>query len=159
MQNYKSHQIQSYHQTIQSTVKTGSPNWSPPLKEPHRYWPGTVALHEIRTYQKSTKLLIHRLPFQCLIHKIAQDFKTDLHFQCNTILTLQEAVEYYLISLSEDTNLYCIHAKCVTIMPKNMQLAHHICGERSWKLPSSLTLSTFRTTTSSQSENMLLKTL
>ena len=67
------------------------------------------------------------LPFQNLIHEIAQDFKTDLHFQSNAILTLQEAAEYYLVSLFEDTNLCCIHAKYITIMPK----AHHIHGERS----------------------------
>ena len=50
------------------------------VKKPHRYKPGTVALREIRRYQKSTELLIRKLPFQRLVHEIAQDFKADLHF-------------------------------------------------------------------------------
>merc|ERR1712150_40357 len=48
------------------------------VKKPHRYRPGTVALREIRRYQKSTELLIRKLPFQRLVREIAQDFKTDL---------------------------------------------------------------------------------
>ncbi|CAI7920482.1 unnamed protein product [Closterium sp. NIES-53] len=48
------------------------------VKKPHRYRPGTVALREIRKYQKSTELLIRKLPFQRLVREIAQDFKTDL---------------------------------------------------------------------------------
>ena len=112
-------------------MKTRTPTVTHHMKKPHRYQTETVALCEIRTYQNSTKLLIHKLPFQCLTHEITQDFKTDLHFQSNAILTLQEAAEYYLFGLFEDTNLCCIHAKCVTIMPKDMQLAHHIRGERS----------------------------
>ena len=51
------------------------------VKKPHRYRPGTVALREIRRYQKSTELLIRKLPFQRLVREIAQDFKTDLRFQ------------------------------------------------------------------------------
>jgi len=50
------------------------------LKKPRRYKPGTVALREIRRYQKSTDLLIRKLPFQRLIHEIAQDFKSNVHF-------------------------------------------------------------------------------
>ncbi|KAK5640154.1 hypothetical protein RI129_010987 [Pyrocoelia pectoralis] len=85
------------------------------VKKPHRYRPGTVALREIRRYQKSTELLIRKLPFQRLVREIAQDFKTDLRFQ---------------IGLFEDTNLCAIHAKRVTIMPKDIQLARRIRGER-----------------------------
>ena len=100
------------------------------VKKPHRYQPGTVALQEIRRYQTSTELLIRKLPFQCLVQEIAQDFMIDLHFQSSAIMALQEASEYYLISLFEDSNLCCIHAKCVTIMPKDIQLAHRIHGEK-----------------------------
>ena len=50
------------------------------VNKPHWYWPGTIALREIRRYQKSTKLLIWKLPFQWLVREIAQDFKTDLRF-------------------------------------------------------------------------------
>ena len=100
-------------------------------KKPHRYRPGTVALREIRRYQKSTELLIRKLPFQRLVREIAQDFKTDLRFQSSAIMALQEASEYYLVGLFEDTNLCAIHAKRVTIMAKDVQLARRIRGERS----------------------------
>uniref|UniRef100_A0A8C9B8U2 Core Histone H2A/H2B/H3 domain-containing protein n=1 Tax=Phocoena sinus TaxID=42100 RepID=A0A8C9B8U2_PHOSS len=77
------------------------------VKKPHRYRPGTVALREIRRYQKkSTELLIRKLPFQRL------------------------ACEAYLVGLFEDTNLCAIHAKRVTIMPKDIHLARRIRGER-----------------------------
>ncbi|KUF90102.1 histone H3 [Phytophthora nicotianae] len=100
------------------------------VKKPHRYRPGTVALREIRKYQKSTDLLIRKLPFQRLVREIAQDYKTDLRFQSTAILALQEASEAYLVGLFEDTNLCAIHAKRVTIMPKDIQLARRIRGER-----------------------------
>ncbi|SCZ96763.1 BZ3500_MvSof-1268-A1-R1_Chr4-1g06710 [Microbotryum saponariae] len=95
------------------------------------YKPGTVALREIRRYQKSTELLIRKLPFQRLVREIAQDFKTDLRFQSSAIGALQEAAEAYLVSLFEDTNLAAIHAKRVTIQPKDIQLARRLRGERS----------------------------
>ena len=101
------------------------------IKKPHRYRPGTVALREIRRYQKSTELLIRKLPFQRLVREIAQEFKTELRFQSSAIAALQEASEAYLVSLFEDTNLCAIHAHRVTIMPKDMQLARRIRGERS----------------------------
>ena len=101
------------------------------VKKPHRYRPGTVALREIRRYQKSTDLLIRKLPFQRLVREIAQDFKSDLRFQGSAVLALQEAAEAYLVGLFEDTNLCAIHAKRVTIMPKDIQLARRIRGERS----------------------------
>ncbi|XP_011788439.1 PREDICTED: histone H3.3 [Colobus angolensis palliatus] len=97
---------------------------------PARCRPGTVALREIRRYQKSTELLIRKLPFQRLVREIAQDFKTDLRFQSAAIGALQEASEAYLVGLFEDTNLCAIHAKRVTIMPKDIQLARRIRGER-----------------------------
>ena len=99
-------------------------------KKPHRYRPGTVALHEIRRYQKSTELLIRRLPFQRLVREIAQDLKGRVNFASGTILALQEAAEVYLVGLFEDTNLCTIHAKRITIMPKDIQLACRIRGER-----------------------------
>ena len=107
------------------------PASAPVAPRPHRYKPGTVALREIRRYQKSTEVLIRRLPFQRLVREIAQDFKTDLRFQGSAVLALQEAAEAYLVGLFEDTNLCAIHAKRVTIMPKDIQLARRIRGERS----------------------------
>lgn len=82
---------------------------------------GTVALREIRRYQKSTELLIRKLPFQRLVREIAQDFKSDLRFQSSAIGALQESVEAYLVSLFEDTNLCAIHAKRVTIRKALLQ--------------------------------------
>ena len=107
-----------------------NPNLPAGITKPHRFRPGTVALCEIHRYQKSTELLIRRLPFQRLVREIAQDFKTDLRFALQTMAALQEATEAYLVGLFEDSNLCGIHAKWVTIMPKDIQLARHIHGER-----------------------------
>ena len=101
------------------------------MRKPRRYWPGTVALREIRRYQKSTELLIRKLPFQQLVREIAQDLsKMSIRFQSGAIIALQEASEAYLVGLLEDSNLCAIHAKRVTIMPKDIQLARRIRGER-----------------------------
>lgn len=96
------------------------------IKKPHRYRPGTVALREIRRYQKSTDLLMRKLPFQRLVREVASDFKNDLRFQLTALLALQEASEYYLVKIFEEANLCAIHAKRVTIMPKDMTLALRI---------------------------------
>uniref|UniRef100_A0A8C1JU95 Core Histone H2A/H2B/H3 domain-containing protein n=1 Tax=Cyprinus carpio TaxID=7962 RepID=A0A8C1JU95_CYPCA len=85
---------------------------------------------EILSDLSSTELLIRKLPFQRLVREIAQDFKTDLRFQSSAVMALQEASEAYLVGLFEDTNLCAIHAKRVTIMPKDIQLARRIRGER-----------------------------
>ena len=100
------------------------------IRRPHRYRPGTVALREIRKYQKSTELLIRKLPFQRLVRELSQDFITDLRFASSAVLALQEASEAYLVGLFEDTNLCALHSKRVTIMPKDIQLARRIRGER-----------------------------
>jgi len=100
------------------------------IKKPHRFRPGTVALREIRKYQRTTELLIRKLPFQRLVREISNDFKQDMRFHSQALLALQEAAEAYLVGLFEDTNLCAIHAKRVTIMPKDLQLARRIRGER-----------------------------
>ena len=105
-------------------VRTGG------LKKPMRYRSGTVALREIRRYQSTTELLIRKLPFSRLVREVAQDCKTGLRFQPQAIGALQEAAEAYLVGSFEDTNLCAIHAKRVTIMPKDIQLARRIRGER-----------------------------
>ena len=100
------------------------------VKKTRKYQSGTVALQEIWQFQKSTELLIRKLPFSRLVCEIAlQVGKTDLYFQGSTIICLQEAAEAYVVSLMEDANLCTIHVKQVTIMPKDIQLAHHIQGE------------------------------
>lgn len=96
-----------------------------------RYRPGTLALREIRHFQKSTDLLLRKLPFARLIKEISLDFvgpEYGLRWQLNAILALQEALETYLVHLLEDTNLCAIHAKRVTIMQKDMQLARRLRG-------------------------------
>ena len=100
------------------------------VKKPHRYRPGTVALREIRRYQKSTELLIRKAPFHRLVREISQDFSNDKRYKGTSVLALQEAAEAHLVGLFEDTNLCAIHGKRVTIMPKDIQLARRIRGER-----------------------------
>ncbi|KAF5313013.1 hypothetical protein D9619_003711 [Psilocybe cf. subviscida] len=100
-----------------------------PVKKPHRFRPGTVALREIRRYQKTTELLIRKLPFQRLVREIAQNYKTDLRFQTSAVMALQEAAEAYLVGLFEDINSAAIHAKRVTIMPRDIALARRLRGE------------------------------
>ena len=88
---------------------------SPPAQRNFRYRPGTIALREIRRYQRMTDQLIPRLPFQRLVKEIASAFRVELYFQSAAIEALQEASEAYLVGLFEDTNLCAIHAKRVTI--------------------------------------------
>ena len=102
------------------------------VKKPHRYRPGTVALREIRRFQKTTDVLIRKAPFQRLVREIAYKLfpnRSDLRFQSIAVLALQEAAEAYVVGLMEDTNLAAMHAKRVTIMPRDMILARRIRGE------------------------------
>ena len=85
----------------------------------------TVALREIRRYQKNTDLLLRKLPFQRLVREIAQDIRQDIRFQSTAILALQEASEAYLVGFFEETNLIAMHAKRVTIMAKDIQRRGH----------------------------------
>lgn len=106
------------------------------VKKPHRYRPGTVALREIRRYQKSTDLLIRKAPFQRLVREIyghiasVSHVPSEYRWQGTSILALQEASEAYHVGLFEDTNLCALHSKRKTIMPKDIQLARRIRGEK-----------------------------
>ena len=98
--------------------------------KPHRYRPGTVALREIRKYQKSTELLLRKGPFNRLVREILQsDLGKQLRWQQNAVIALQEAAEAYMVSLFEDSQLEAVHGKRITINPKDMQLARRIRGE------------------------------
>ena len=107
----------------------------PPPEEPvkrrkHRTRRGTIALREIRRFQNTTNNLIPRLPFQRLVREIAADTKLEfVRFQTAALSALQEAAETYIVNLFESTNLCAIHAKRVTIMPKDIQLAQRIRGD------------------------------
>ncbi|KAF8457158.1 histone-fold-containing protein [Terfezia claveryi] len=107
-----------------------------PIARRRRYRPGTLALREIRKFQKSTDLLIRKLPFSRLVREISHDIAQamdmigadSLRWQSTAIQALQEAAEAYMVHLFEDTNLLAIHAKRVTIMQKDLQLARRIRG-------------------------------
>ncbi len=99
------------------------------VRKPHRWRPGTVALREIRKFQKNTDLLIRKAPFQNLVREIALKFgKSDLQMQSTAVLALQEAAEYFMVDVISDTNLCAMHCKHVTIMKKDMVLACCIQG-------------------------------
>ncbi|XP_069120755.1 histone H3-like [Argopecten irradians] len=109
--------------------KTGpstKPRSGSPKKK--RYRPGTRALMEIRQYQKTTNLLLRKLPFARVVREIVQGKGLDLRWEATAIMALQEASEAYLVHLFEDANLCAIHAKRVTIMPKDIWLARKIRG-------------------------------
>jgi len=99
-------------------------------RKKRRYHPGTKALREIRAYQSSAQLLIPKLPFSRLVKEIAQERSVQgLRFQSAALMALQEAAESYMVHLFEDTLLCAIHAKRVTVMPKDMNLARRIRGD------------------------------
>ena len=120
----KAHDVTRSNQT--PTSATGG------VKKHHCYSQGTVTLHKVRRYQKSIELLIAKHPFQCLIKGICQDFVVcqfhdhKLRWTADAIMALQQAAEKRLVGMFEDANLYTIHARCVTIMPKDIQLANRI---------------------------------
>ena len=104
-----------------SGVKTG--------KKVH-WRPGTVALRQIKKFQKSTNLLLRKAPFQRLVREIAADYKDGLRFASSALAAVQESTESYVVSLLSDTNLCAIHARRVTIMPRDLHLARRLRGER-----------------------------
>ena len=105
------------------------------IRKPHRYRPGTVALREIRKYQKITELLIKKLPFQRVVREICQKMTTeDIRWQQDAIMALQEAAEAYLVRLFEDANLCAVHARRVTLFPKDIRLVEKILGDCSKRL-------------------------
>ena len=118
------------HKTLKWKSTTGG------IKKPHRYHPGLLALREIQRYQQSTKNLIRRTPFNKLIKEISQEYRicpegpgtpsVQVRFQSTALAALQEATENFLIGLFEDVNLLAIHAKRVTVMPRDIRLALRI---------------------------------
>ena len=92
------------------------------VRKPRRFRPGTVALRQIRKYQKSTDLLIRKLPFQRLVREITLQLNPALRFQSTAMLTLQEASESFLVTMFEDVNVCVMHTGRVTIQPKDMYL-------------------------------------
>ena len=127
------------HKTLKQKSITGG------IKKPHRYHPGLLALREIHRYQQSTKSLIRRTPFNKLIKEISQEYRicpegpgtpsVQVHVQSTALAVLQEATENFLIGLFEDINLLAVHAKRVTVMPRDIRLALRIRGDQShWRI-------------------------
>ena len=100
------------------------------LARRHRFRPGTVALREIKRYQKSTDSLLPKAPLQRLIRQISEVYYAGLRFQESALQALQEAAEAYLTGLFEDSNLCAIHARRVTLMKKDFDLARRIRGDK-----------------------------
>lgn len=99
-----------------------------PSPKRRRFNPGTRALFEIRKYQRSTDLLMSRAAFARLVREIAQTFVFDLRWQPLAIEALQHAAEAVLVQVFEDANLCAIHARRVTVCPRDIQLARRIRG-------------------------------
>ena len=90
------------------------------------FWPGTKALLEICRFHKSTRLLIPKNPFYWVIWNILQMERSWMKIQSSAVLALHEAAETYLVWLLEDSSICTIHAKWVTVMLKDKQLARRI---------------------------------
>ena len=103
--------------------------------KPHCYRPGTITLREIRHFQKTTELLIRKAPFQRIVREIALKFKREVNFQSTAVLALQEASEAYMVGMFEDTNLAALHAKRVTILPRDLALARRLRGDKDLEEP------------------------
>ena len=127
------------HKMLKRNSTTGG------IKKPHRYHPGLLALCEICRYQQSTKSLIRRTPFNKLIKEISQEYRicpegpgtpsVQVRFQSTALAALQEAAENFLVGLFEDVNLLAVHAKRVTVMPRDIRLALRIRGDQShWRI-------------------------
>ena len=127
------------HKTLRHKTVTGG------IKKPHRYHPGLLALREIRRYQQSTESLIQRTPFNKLIKEISQEYRicpdgpgtpsVQVRFQSTALAALQEATENFLVGLFEDVNLLAVHAKRVTVMPRDICLALRIRGDQArWRI-------------------------
>ena len=100
------------------------------VKKARRFRPGTVALRQIRKFQKSTDLLLRTAPFQRLVREVSTTGKDSLRFASAAVLAIQEAAESYLVGLLSDSNLLAVHARRVTIMPRDIHLARRLRGER-----------------------------
>jgi histone H3/H4 len=97
----------------------------------HRYKPGTVALREIRRYQKSTDTLIRRLPFQRLCRQICRELTSghEIRFQSAALRAIQEATEAYILTIFENARLSSIYAKRSTILPRDLLLVQRITSK------------------------------
>mmetsp|Transcript_3071 Transcript_3071/g.4702 ORF Transcript_3071/g.4702 Transcript_3071/m.4702 type:complete len:141 (-) Transcript_3071:1042-1464(-) len=111
-----------------------------PKPRKHRYKVGISALREIRHWQKQVCQLIRTRPFQRLVRSVTREISDklqsrpeqegDYRWGAEALDAIQEAAEAYMVQIFEDANLCCIHAGRVTVMPKDIQLARRLRGER-----------------------------
>ena len=92
---------------------------------------GTIALREIRHYQKYEGPIIAFRPFIRIVREIGQDYKADLRWQSSAVQMLQEATEKLAVEILELANYAAIHAKRVTVQPKDMYLVQR-CADAHW---------------------------
>ena len=117
---------------VQKSKKAGSKKAAraPGQKKQRRFRPGTVALRTIRKLQKTTGTLIRKAPFQRMVRQIAAEMKGGQRFQSSALAAIQEATESYVVSTLANANLAALHAKRVTVMPRDLHLARRLAGER-----------------------------
>ena len=120
-------QLITQKRSTQSTSTDSTVNKAAAKKR--RFRPGTVALREIRKYQRSTELLLPKAPFQRLVRQITSNIDPNLRFQSQGIVALQESTEAFITGLFEDAHLCTIHANRVTLMKKDLELARRIRGD------------------------------
>lgn len=118
--------------------KNDAPAWErrqpppppPQVKRKYKFKPGTVALKEIRKYQRSSDLLIPKAPFARVVREVVDEVSdTVTRVQSDAILALQEATEDILVSIFNDSVLCHVHRQRVTLMPKDWALALCLRGE------------------------------
>lgn len=97
------------------------------IKKPHRFRPGTVALREIRKFQRGSENLIRTAPFKRIVRELAQDIIQEygknldgVRFQADSFEALQQAAESFAVDFLDRVNLAAIHAKRVTIQSKDV---------------------------------------
>lgn len=126
MKNVASRKI---HRDGRITAKKESRSADAGTKRQHRWHPGTVALREVRRYQNSTELLIQRAPFRRLVREIVTNLKDSMRMSNSALEAIQDSAENYIVGVLTDANLCTIHAKRVTLFPKDLSLAMRLRGE------------------------------
>lgn len=102
-------------------------------KKKRKWRSGTVAFRQIKKAQKSTELLIKKLPFKRLVREIAADFKDDARFTANAFVALQEGAEEFLVERLRDAQSIRSHHDKITLMPKDMDLARDL-AKNPWEM-------------------------
>ena len=111
-------------------MRKPAPSVTGGVKKPHRFRPGTVALREIRKYQRSTDLLLRKVPFQRFVREVMQEIDNQARFSMKALIAAQQVAEAKMVDYLEDVNLACLHAKRVTVSSKDGMLVDSIYNNR-----------------------------